>query len=51
MFSGCAIYGSYGEMPLKEDFISMHLTTPYQINKWLGKCVEFLFSPLWAKHC
>ena len=31
--SGCAIYGSYGEMPLKEDFISLHLTTPYQINK------------------
>ena len=34
--SGCAIYGSYGEMPLKEDFISMHLTTPYQINKMAG---------------
>jgi len=35
--SGCAIYGSYGEMPLKEDFISMHLTTPYQINKMAGE--------------
>tara|TARA_Y100000768_G_C23986477_1_gene689159 strand:- start:195 stop:1301 length:1107 start_codon:yes stop_codon:yes gene_type:complete len=35
--SGCAIYGSYGEMPLKEDFISMHLTTPYQINKMSGE--------------
>ena len=35
--SGCAIYGSYGEMPLKEDFISMHLTTPYQINKTTGE--------------
>ena len=23
--SGCAIYGSYGEMPLKEDFISLWL--------------------------
>ena len=31
--SGCAIYGSFPKMPLKEDFISMHLTTPYQINK------------------
>ncbi len=31
--SGCSIYGSYGQLPLKEDFISMHLTTPYQINK------------------
>ncbi|MBN1340515.1 MAG: NAD-dependent epimerase/dehydratase family protein, partial [Bacteroidales bacterium] len=35
--SGCAIYGSYGQMPLKEDFISMHLTTPYQINKMTGE--------------
>ena len=35
--SGCAIYGSYGEMPLKEDFISLHLTTPYQVNKMAGE--------------
>lgn len=35
--SGCAIYGSYNQMPLKEDFISMHLTTPYQINKMTGE--------------
>jgi nucleoside-diphosphate-sugar epimerase len=35
--SGCAIYGSYGKMPLKENFISMHLTTPYQINKMAGE--------------
>ena len=35
--SGCAIYGSYGKLPLKEDFISMHLTTPYQINKMAGE--------------
>ncbi|GAB6282662.1 MAG: NAD-dependent epimerase/dehydratase family protein [Ignavibacterium sp.] len=35
--SGCAIYGSYGKMPLKEDFISMHLTSPYQINKMTGE--------------
>ena len=35
--SGCAIYGSYGKMPLEEDFISMHLTTPYQINKMTGE--------------
>jgi len=35
--SGCAIYGSYPELPLKEDFISMHLTTPYQINKMTGE--------------
>jgi len=35
--SGCAIYGSYGKMPLQEDFISLHLTTPYQINKTTGE--------------
>ena len=35
--SGCSIYGSYGKMPLKEDFISMNLTTPYQINKMAGE--------------
>ena len=40
--SGCAIYGSYGKMPLKEDFISMHLTTPYQINKMTGE----MYSPV-----
>jgi|WetSurMetagenome_2_1015567.scaffolds.fasta_scaffold102356_2 UDP-glucose 4-epimerase len=35
--SGCAIYGSYPQLPLKENFISMHLTTPYQINKMTGE--------------
>ena len=35
--SGCAIYGSYPKLPIKEDFISMHLTTPYQINKMTGE--------------
>lgn len=35
--SGCSIYGSYGKLPLREDFISMHLTTPYQINKMAGE--------------
>jgi len=35
--SGCAIYGSYGKMPLTEEFISLHLTTPYQINKMAGE--------------
>jgi UDP-glucose 4-epimerase len=35
--SGCAIYGSYPQLPLREDFISMHLTTPYQINKMTGE--------------
>ncbi|MDA9265636.1 NAD-dependent epimerase/dehydratase family protein [bacterium] len=35
--SGCAIYGSYPKLPLSEDYISMHLTTPYQINKMTGE--------------
>tara|TARA_X000000950_G_C13845938_1_gene632335 strand:- start:531 stop:1622 length:1092 start_codon:yes stop_codon:yes gene_type:complete len=37
--SGCSIYGSYGKLPLKEDFMSMHLTTPYQINKMSGEMI------------
>ncbi len=35
--SGCSIYGSNAPMPLKEDFMSMHLSTPYQITKMLGE--------------
>ncbi len=35
--SGCSIYGSVAPLPLREDFMSMHLTTPYQITKMLGE--------------
>lgn len=35
--SGCSIYGSTAPLPLNEEFISMHLTTPYQITKMLGE--------------
>lgn len=35
--SGCAIYGSYPDLPVTEDFISLHLTSPYQINKMTGE--------------
>jgi len=35
--SGCAIYGSNAPMPLKEEFISLHLSTPYQISKMTGE--------------
>lgn len=35
--SGCAIYGAQAPLPLKEDFVSMHLTTPYQISKMAGE--------------
>ena len=44
--SGCAIYGSYGKMPLKEDFVSMHLATPYQVNKMTGE----MYCNFYAHH-
>ena len=42
--SGCSIYGSEAPLPLKEEFMSMHLSTPYQITKMLGElyCNFFL---------
>jgi nucleoside-diphosphate-sugar epimerase len=42
--SGCAIYGSYPKIPITEDFISMHLTTPYQINKMTGEMYNNFFA-------
>ena len=35
--SGCAIYGAEAPFPLKEEFISLHLSTPYQISKMAGE--------------
>ena len=35
--SGCSIYGSSAPLPLTEEFMSLHLTTPYQITKMLGE--------------
>ena len=35
--SGCSIYGESTKFPLKEDDISMHLSTPYQVTKMLGE--------------
>lgn len=35
--SGCSIYGSNAPLPLKEEFMSMHLSSPYQITKMLGE--------------
>lgn len=46
--SGCAIYGSYPKMPLHEDFISMHLTTPYQINKMTGEMYCNLYHHMYG---
>jgi len=35
--SGCSIYGSNAPLPLTEEFMSLHLSTPYQITKMLGE--------------
>jgi nucleoside-diphosphate-sugar epimerase len=35
--SGCSVYGSRAPLPLREDFVSLHLDTPYQINKLVGE--------------
>jgi len=35
--SGCSVYGSQAPLPLQEDFVSLHLDTPYQITKLLGE--------------
>ncbi len=34
--SGCSVYGK-SPLPLREDFLSMDLNTPYQITKMLGE--------------
>ena len=41
--SGCSIYGAAAPLPLKEDFMSLHLTTPYQITKMLGELYANFF--------
>lgn len=35
--SGCSIYGGEAPLPLREEFMSMKLSTPYQITKMLGE--------------
>jgi UDP-glucose 4-epimerase len=35
--SGCSVYGSQAPLPLKEDYVSLNLDTPYQIHKLLGE--------------
>jgi UDP-glucose 4-epimerase len=35
--SGCSIYGNQSPLPLKEEFMSMDLSSPYQITKMLGE--------------
>ncbi|MGA1866916.1 MAG: SDR family NAD(P)-dependent oxidoreductase [bacterium] len=35
--SGCSIYGSSAPLPLKEEYMSLNLSTPYQITKMVGE--------------
>jgi len=44
--SGCSIYGSSAPLPLTEDFMSMNLSSPYQITKMLGE----LYCNFFANH-
>jgi UDP-glucose 4-epimerase len=44
--SGCSIYGSNAPLPLTEEFMSLHLSTPYQITKMLGE----LYGNFFAHH-
>lgn len=46
--SGCSIYGSQAPLPLKEEFMSMNLTTPYQITKMLGELYCNFFGNHWG---
>lgn len=41
--SGSSVYGSTAPLPLTEDFMSMHLSTPYQITKMTGEMYCNLF--------
>jgi UDP-glucose 4-epimerase len=43
--SGCTVYGGDAPLPLKEDYVSMNLTTPYQVTKMLGELYcNFFFN-------
>ena len=44
--SGCSIYGSESPLPLKEDYFSMFLSSPYQISKMTGE----LYCNFYLKH-
>jgi len=35
--SGCSVYGSQAPLSVREDFVSLHLDSPYQITKLLGE--------------
>lgn len=46
--AGCSAYGSRAPVPLKEDFITLNLDTPYQIHKLLGELYSNWFKDYWG---
>ena len=46
--AGCSAYGSRAPVPLKEDFITLNLDTPYQIHKLLGELYCNFFHDFWG---
>lgn len=46
--AGCSAYGSKAPVPLKEDFITLNLDTPYQIHKLLGELYCNFFHDFWG---
>jgi UDP-glucose 4-epimerase len=43
--SGCSIYGSSAPLPLREEFMSLNLSSPYQVTKMLGELYcNFFFN-------
>ncbi len=42
--SGCSIYGSNAPLPLTEEFMSLNLSSPYQITKMLGELYGNFFQ-------
>jgi UDP-glucose 4-epimerase len=49
--SGCSIYGSSAPMPLREEFMSLHLSSPYQITKMLGELYCNFFDHHYGLKC
>jgi nucleoside-diphosphate-sugar epimerase len=45
--SGCGIYGNDTPMPFTEQYVSMHLYTPYQVTKMLGEMYTNCFRNLY----
>lgn len=46
--SGCSVYGTQAPLPLKEDYVSIELDTPYQITKLLGELYCNYFHNLYG---